>query len=347
MDRKVNVIRHNQTTVDGDVRHLWGRMADLLNATRSSDAKRVSLERSVADLQKITKGYEQRLVNNDKVLHDLNDSVAGIDKLHSSTVQLFESLEALEDEYSKRIDDLLIEVSKFEFNMAQLTSTVDLLKEDQRNHYDALKAVRSDVSGLHQNIEKNEYKLVALRSEVVVDEARRIFDPRIDGGRSPMSNGSHSKIPERNVLLELESRVSNLGNQFLQQTLQYSDVLDKLSHKADLKHVAHWASSADLLNEAIANLSQKLESQQIKMIELEDDIHKMYHHFPSGMLNKRKMPLSNDVSTVSDGMPGHFAGHLKFIYSPFVCVVYNSLLLTFRMQPSDGPNRDVSTLSME
>lgn len=277
LDDQMGALRRNHSVVDGNIRHVWGRMADLLNSTRYKDAQQAQTERAVTELQTRMKRMEQSAVDDDKVLHDLAESVTGIDKLHSSTVQLFEALETLEDEYSKQMGDLHREVSKFEFNMAQLLSTVNIMKEDQGNHYESLKGIRSDVSGLKQDIEQTNYKLAALRSEVLQDEAQRFLSHTNSTDR----NTSDGQMQTSGAIADLEVRIARLNAQFLEHHLQANDMLDKLNHKADLEHVAHWASSADQLDDKIANLSQMVKPLQNRIIKLEGEVQKVYLQFPS------------------------------------------------------------------
>jgi uncharacterized coiled-coil DUF342 family protein len=61
----------------------------------------------------------------------MNRQLVGLDKLHQSMLQLLESVETLENKVDRTVPDLQREISKMEFNMAQLTSSITLLKEDQ------------------------------------------------------------------------------------------------------------------------------------------------------------------------------------------------------------------------
>lgn len=66
-----------------------------------------------------------------KQLFNVTRQVAELDRLHISMLQLLESVETLENKVDKNIPELQREISKMEFNMAQTTSTVSLVKEDQ------------------------------------------------------------------------------------------------------------------------------------------------------------------------------------------------------------------------
>jgi uncharacterized coiled-coil DUF342 family protein len=61
----------------------------------------------------------------------MSRQLVGLDKLHQSMLQLLESVETLENKVDRTVPDLQREISKMEFNMAQLTSSITLLKEDQ------------------------------------------------------------------------------------------------------------------------------------------------------------------------------------------------------------------------
>jgi peptidoglycan hydrolase CwlO-like protein len=66
-----------------------------------------------------------------KTVFNMTRQLAGLDKLHHSMLQLLESVETLENELDRAVPDLQREISKMEFNMAQLTSSVALVRQEQ------------------------------------------------------------------------------------------------------------------------------------------------------------------------------------------------------------------------
>lgn len=61
----------------------------------------------------------------------LGSQMSGQEKLHTSMLELLESVENIETKVDSTTPDLKREISKLEFNLAQITSATSLLKEDQ------------------------------------------------------------------------------------------------------------------------------------------------------------------------------------------------------------------------
>ncbi|GAB6025129.1 hypothetical protein CHUAL_010554 [Chamberlinius hualienensis] len=282
-DHQLYKLKLNHTSVESNLHHMWGRMADLLNATRWRVAQHSALERQMDDLKDDLKRMDHNGIETTKTLHNLTDTVAGIDKLHSSTIQLFEALEGLEDEYSERIGDLHKEVSKFEFNMAQLSSTVNILKEDQSTQYTALKSTRSDISGLRQQIEDQNYRLASLRSQVLHNEANSLLAQHSNEVPNVIkSNFRLSRDEDQtSLMLDLESRVAEFDAKLLSQSKLINDTLDGMRSKADLDHVIHWAQSADKLDEMISNVSREVSPLIGRVTHLEHQLQEIYQQFPT------------------------------------------------------------------
>lgn len=81
---------------------------------------------------------EQRVTNLETLTQTMNESVSilnsqinGQEKLHTSMLELLESVENIENKVDSTTPDLKREISKLEFSLAQITSTTSLIKEDQ------------------------------------------------------------------------------------------------------------------------------------------------------------------------------------------------------------------------
>lgn len=92
--------------------------------TRDNESVDERLPERVARLEEAGRTTSRQLFN-------VTRQVAELDRLHISMLQLLESVETLENKVDKNIPELQREISKMEFNMAQTTSTVSLVKEDQ------------------------------------------------------------------------------------------------------------------------------------------------------------------------------------------------------------------------
>nr|CAG4651658.1 EOG090X02LG [Triops cancriformis] len=83
--------------------------------------------------------WGERLVAVEKEHRDMKEAlqnvsfrVTGIDKIQSSTLQLFEALETLEDKYDASLSDVQKEMARLENNHVQVASTLEVVKEEQR-----------------------------------------------------------------------------------------------------------------------------------------------------------------------------------------------------------------------
>ena len=96
----------------------------------------------------------------------LNVKVGGVDQVQSSTLQLFEAMERLEERYDENISDLQREVSKLEFNDAQLMSSVHTLREDQSNVNDMVKGIKATVTILQEQVHADQIRAALLTAKL-------------------------------------------------------------------------------------------------------------------------------------------------------------------------------------
>ena len=92
--------------------------------------------------------------------------VSGVDQIQSSTLQLFEALERLEERYDESIGELQREVSKLEFNDGQLTSGVHTLREDHNSQSDIVKSLRSTTNLLQEQVQADQIRSALLLAKL-------------------------------------------------------------------------------------------------------------------------------------------------------------------------------------
>ncbi|KAJ8950648.1 hypothetical protein NQ318_010848 [Aromia moschata] len=88
---------------------------------------------------------EQQKVNS-KSIHNLTMQLTNFDKLHLSTLELLENVETIENRIDKSFPEFRSEISKLEVQVSETSSAVSLLKEDQKNIIESLKAISFTVS---------------------------------------------------------------------------------------------------------------------------------------------------------------------------------------------------------
>ena len=108
-------------------------------------------------------GENRRLA---ETMDKLSLRVSGVDQVQSSTLQLFEAMERMEERYDESIGELQREVSKLEFNDGQLTSSVHTLREDHNSQSDMVKALRSTTALLQEQIQADQIRSALLLAKL-------------------------------------------------------------------------------------------------------------------------------------------------------------------------------------
>ncbi|XP_054273896.1 protein scabrous-like [Macrosteles quadrilineatus] len=97
-----------------------------------------------------------------KSLFNITRQVAGLSKLHVSMLELLESVESLEAKVDDTVPSFRKEISRLEFSLAQLTSTVSITKEDQENQRSMVKAMGEAMSTMQEKVNHDHARLAAL-----------------------------------------------------------------------------------------------------------------------------------------------------------------------------------------
>lgn len=119
---------------------------------------------------------------------NVSRQVANLDHLHGSMLELLEDIEGLQSKYDKTIPDIKREISKVEFNAAQVASEQQLLQEEGHNAAKSIQALAVSVSTL-QDERENQRTLKAsidqLKGDVkklqtAADSHKHLFHKRIE-----------------------------------------------------------------------------------------------------------------------------------------------------------------------
>lgn len=97
---------------------------------------------------------------------NVSRQVASLDHLHGSMLELLEDIEGIQNKFDKTIPDIKREISKFEFNAAQLASEQGLLREEGHNAAKSIQALAVSVSTLQE--EKADVRVL----QTTVDELK-------------------------------------------------------------------------------------------------------------------------------------------------------------------------------
>lgn len=93
--------------------------------------------------------------NSDSVFN-LTRQLSNFDKLHMSMLELLENVESIENKVDSNFPEFRKEISKLEFQMSGANSEIALLKEDQTNTRDSVKALGVSASNLQTKTDSNE-----------------------------------------------------------------------------------------------------------------------------------------------------------------------------------------------
>ncbi|KAJ8946213.1 hypothetical protein NQ314_008941 [Rhamnusium bicolor] len=106
--------------------------------------------------EKLINITEQQKINM-KSISNLTKQLSNLDKLHLSMLELLENVETIEIKVDKNLPEFRNEISKLEIQVSESSSAVSLLKEDQKNVIDSLKAISFTVSNM-QDKSNEEHK---------------------------------------------------------------------------------------------------------------------------------------------------------------------------------------------
>jgi len=123
-----------QAHLDHQIRRIEKQMKTVLSNHRAGGRGNHDAgvgEVAARELQVRVSALEQASRTAAKTVFNVTRQLVGMDKLHQSMLQLLESVETLENKVDSTVPDLQREISKMEFNMAQFTSSIALIKEDQ------------------------------------------------------------------------------------------------------------------------------------------------------------------------------------------------------------------------
>lgn len=128
---------------------------------------------------------QKRLANTN---FNISRQVSSLDRLHGSMLELLEDIEGIQNKFDKTIPDIKREISKVEFNAAQVASEYGLLREEGHNAAKSIQALAVSVSTLqdeHDVIKKMEQTMHELKHNVTKLQSgalahRHMFHKRIE-----------------------------------------------------------------------------------------------------------------------------------------------------------------------
>lgn len=108
--------------------------------------------------EKIEYLAKHQQINSD-ALQNLTKQLSNSDKLHMSMLELLENVESIENKIDHNFPEYQKEISKLEIQMSEASSEIALLKEEQMNTRESVKAIGFSVSNLQDKTDLHKDKI--------------------------------------------------------------------------------------------------------------------------------------------------------------------------------------------
>lgn len=115
--------------------------------------------------EKLLNLTDQQKINTVSI-RNLTKQSSNFDKLHLSILELLENVETIENKVEKTVPEFRNEISKLEVQVSESLSAVSLLKEDQKNIIDSLKAIGFSVSNMQDKTNEDRNRLDKLDTTI-------------------------------------------------------------------------------------------------------------------------------------------------------------------------------------
>lgn len=152
LTRSTKLLRESNKELQNKIRNLeqeQKKMNKIQNIHfEESNYQENELDDTETNLDERMSKIESQQQTNALTIFNLTQQMSSYDKLHISMLELLENVENIESKVDKSVPDFRKEISKLEFQMAQLVTKVSALKEDQTNTRDSVKAISVSVSNL-------------------------------------------------------------------------------------------------------------------------------------------------------------------------------------------------------
>lgn len=209
LQKQMVLLSQLRTTAESNVHKMETELRAVLKRLESQPSSNVHCAGSNAeDVAEISAQNKKLAESVDR----LTLKVSGVDQVQSSTLQLFEAMERLEERYDDNIGELQREVAKLEYNDGQLTSTVHTLKEDQGEQSELVKSMRATTTLLQEQVQADQ-----IRSALLLT--------KLTNNTLAMMNQSHGQ------------QVQNWRFAQIEQSIQSAQSIDSL--KQSLAHLEH------------------------------------------------------------------------------------------------------------
>lgn len=222
LQRQMVLLSQMRTTAESNVHKMEMELKAVLKRL-DSEPRCSGSHHNVEDVAEISAQNKKLAESVDR----LTLKVSGVDQVQSSTLQLFEAMERLEERYDDSINELQREVSKLEYNDGQLTSTVHTLREDQSEQSEMVKSLRMTTTLLQEQVQADQIRSALLLA-------------KLTNNTLAMMNQSHGQQVQNWRLAQLEQSIQSAQSiESLRQSLSHLEhEYNNLAH--NLPHGKSW-----------------------------------------------------------------------------------------------------------
>ncbi|XP_059612535.1 protein scabrous [Phlebotomus argentipes] len=224
-------IRQQLHDLDAGQKALFRRVSELKNQRLGERLQSVETEAKHA----ATKTFN--------LSRELGHQSTTMNKMHSSILELLEDVEGIQNKMDKTLPELRREISKVEFNAAQITAQQHFSHEEGQNCAKALQALAVSVSGLQKDadiVRAVQHQTDRLQQDVerlksAVSLHREVFHSRLEKMESE-SKDNQSATPE-DVLSPDQRETQILVDQLEHVEMEYETIVNKMPR--DCSHLDH------------------------------------------------------------------------------------------------------------
>lgn len=144
-----------QDSIPGKNLHKYVELHKLNEITANGDDQNIEYLNMEEKIQYLSK---QQQINTD-ALQNLTKQLSNSDKLHMSMLELLENVESIENKVDRNFPEFRKEISKLENQMSEASSEIALLKEEQANTRESVKAIGVSVSNLQNKSDLQKDKI--------------------------------------------------------------------------------------------------------------------------------------------------------------------------------------------
>ncbi|XP_076316267.1 uncharacterized protein LOC143228794 isoform X2 [Tachypleus tridentatus] len=267
LEREVRWLKQNHASINLTVNAVSRRTDFVGNQTTTLNTQQLDLIKQMKESEIRTRTVEQDIRDTKEQLRNVTEMVSVVDKLYSPTLKLFEALEILEDRLDKNIQDLQREVSKSDFNIGQMQSSFEILREDQSDHYGVLKTLKKDYSVLKIEVQRNHYRLLSVQNEVLNQSLQEC-------------KANNKELLQDLKLGNLEHKLGRLQTQVTNNHLKVTELDTRVETKIDKSVLSQWAKRQEEMKQQIQNISTNLPQIKSFYSDLKTEISKFVDLLP-------------------------------------------------------------------